>query len=475
MISNVVIEDYIMKQINYKQVFILILVIFSCLISITCSSDIADTGSNPELTGLTDQNYLKNKTIEDIKFTNTGAAATSCEAMPELPAGLQLNPSEGTCIISGTPLVEIEKQLYTIKAMNSSGESSVATNIAVTIHKGYIWKRIDTDPMTNGIQNAPWSGRTSHQVISHNDKLFVMGGYDDNALDNTLNDIWMSKDEGITWEQVDTDPTTDGVQNAPWSGRSGFGSVVHNDKIFVLGGKDGRGTNTLNDIWMSIDEGITWEQIDTDPTTDGIQNAPWQARSHFGIVVHNDKIFVLGGENSTNNYLNDIWMSTDEGITWEQIDTDPTTDGVQNAPWQGRTAFGLVSHKGSLFVIGGFNRPSDTRYNDVWKSSDGTDWSEITFPITYWSIRSGHSVFTHEGRIFILGGRSYFDNNTNGIWISHDGIIWNYIEAVGARWSPRVGQRSLSHNNKLFVMGGFGTDIDSGSSGRLNDIWITIE
>ncbi|MEK7552442.1 MAG: hypothetical protein AAB534_03440 [Patescibacteria group bacterium] len=214
---------------------------------------------------------------------------------------------------------------------------------------------------TNWIQwlaNAPWAARMSHNTMSYNGKLFIMGG---SALVGQwifFNDVWSSVD-GQNWIPLG---------NAPWQGRERFASVVFNNKIWVMGG---RGVLTspppqenLDDVWSSPD-GINWIQTTV--------NAPWGRRSGHSAVAYNGKIFVIGGANESTGLLtNDVWSSTD-GINWTQV--------TPNAPWTVRQGHTSLVFDGYMWVIGGFAYiwpNSSTVYTDAWKSRDGINWTQVT-------------------------------------------------------------------------------------------------
>lgn len=48
-------------------------------------------------------------------------------------------------------------------------------------------------------------------------------------MNDYVNDVWSSKD-GINWNLV--------TEHAGWTKRDALGAVVHNDKIYVMGGHD---------------------------------------------------------------------------------------------------------------------------------------------------------------------------------------------------------------------------------------------
>eukprot|EP00392_Amoebophrya_sp_AT5.2_P008048 g8067.t1 len=62
--------------------------------------------------------------------------------------------------------------------------------------------------------------------------------------------------------------------------------------------------------------------------------SPWRGRSFFGSVVVNDALFLFGGIDETNEYLNDVWKSTDLH-SWEEVKFSRT--------WKARAGFGVAS------------------------------------------------------------------------------------------------------------------------------------
>ena len=120
--------------------------------------------------------------------------------------------------------------------------------------------------------------------------------------------------------------------SASWSGRSGHTSLIYNNKMWILGGFDG--TNNFNDIWDSTD-GINWQQA--------TGSAGWSARSGHTSLVYDDKMWVIGGWNGSHN-LNDIWDSTD-GINWKQA--------TRSAGWSIRNGHTSLVYDDKMWVLGG--------------------------------------------------------------------------------------------------------------------------
>ena len=87
--------------------------------------------------------------------------------------------------------------------------------------------------------------------------------------------------KGTNWSQVI-------VNDSHWSGRHRHQAFAYDNKLWVLGGKDSEGGGRQNDIWYSGDKGINWSQI-------VINDSHWITREGHQALVHNDKLWVLGG------------------------------------------------------------------------------------------------------------------------------------------------------------------------------------
>ena len=119
--------------------------------------------------------------------------------------------------------------------------------------------------------SASWTPRSGHQAVVHNGTIYVVGGNDGV---NHINDVWSSVD-GKSWMLVTT--------NADWPVRQLYQVVSFQGTMYMMGGVDGSFV-TKNDVWSSTD-GKTWSPE---------RNADWSARYGHKTVVHNDKIYVLG-------------------------------------------------------------------------------------------------------------------------------------------------------------------------------------
>lgn len=211
------------------------------------------------------------------------------------------------------------------------------------------------------------------------------------------------------------DGWTRAVDGAPWGGRAGLRVVAldgaDGPQLFVIAGRTPKnspipGVSDLwGDVWRSDDVGITWTKV----LDDGAAFAP---RAYFQAVVHEGAMYVIGGQDfgfPSSNFYNDVWRSTD-GVTWEQM--------TAAAPWVGRAGLMAASFGDALYVFGGSRNddsaiigptgPAREYFNDVWRSTDGgATWEEVAAEAP-WPARAGGAVAVHDGALYLLGGEVGF-------------------------------------------------------------------
>jgi hypothetical protein len=124
-------------------------------------------------------------------------------------------------------------------------------------------------------------------LFAGNHKLKLWNTQGDSEVFIPLSEL--SLHDGSIWSQA--------TAAAPWSIRESLSSVVHNGKIWVIGGDP---SSAKNDVWSSAD-GVNWTQETA--------AAPWSARFVFSSVVYDQKIWVIGGHDTTNK--NDVWHTSD--------------------------------------------------------------------------------------------------------------------------------------------------------------------
>ena len=261
---------------------------------------------------------------------------------------------------------------------------------------------------------------------------------------------------------------------APFAARDGAGALTLNGKMWLLGGWRPSGDKTFprkcsNDVWSSVD-GKNWKMVKPNTFLDASFDASqdWEGRHTAGYVVHENKLWIVGGDPLQGHYQPDVWSSAD-GKTWKHVNAGTP------APWGQRALAYTVAHDGYIWVIGGQTMPefapSEERFfRDVWRSKDGIAWEEVKPAEPFWSARGmigGAAVMN--GRIWILGGGTYDTPTTktrkffNDVWSSADGVRWQQ-HTQQAPWAPRQYHDVAVFDGKLWVMGGY-------SGQNRKDVW----
>ncbi len=201
--------------------------------------------------------------------------------------------------------------------------------------------------------------------------------------------------------------------DAPWEPRAGLHVVALNERFYLMGGRTPLDSPTFGasniwaDVWRSADRGASWEKI-----VDTAAPGHWPPRAYFQAVTKGGDMYVLGGQDFPgfplpSTFFNDVWRSSD-GIEWEQL--------TEDAGWEGRAGLRAVTYKEELYIFGGSvnddssitpTGPLRIYFNDVWKSADGVTWTEMT-PEAPWEKRAGAVVVVKGDFMFLLGGEAGF-------------------------------------------------------------------
>lgn len=249
----------------------------------------------------------------------------------------------------------------------------------------------------------------------------------------------------------------------------------------------------------------------------GTQSAEiFTARYGHALTVHDDKLWVVGGKSNrykrwdleSTNRMADVWYSRD-GKLWVQKSALNGEFSYENenakfpgkvGPFWERFGHSLDSIKSRRLIYDGSY--TDTEYpvlilaggyapepmNDVWASEDGSDWhmvhgcpsvqdAHVLCRMAGWSPRGWHATTVFQEKLWVLGGAPL----NNEVWagsnmtrMMDEGTpVWNinwvrYGNTSTVAWSPRAGLAAVSqfqyYTNErggeitkeyLFVFGGF--------------------
>ena len=261
--------------------------------------------------------------------------------------------------------------------------------------------------------NAQFAKRKAHTSLVYDNKIWVIGGETLNGSLSYNNDIWNSLD-GINWNLVSNE--------ADFGKRAYHTSVVHDNKMWVIGGYDGQ--SALADVWYSED-GVNWIQTTS--------SAAFGNRANHSSIVFNNKMWVIGGSG------NAIYNS-DDGIEWINVNA--------NMQFVNRYYAVCKVFKNKILLIGGF----ENEYrNDVFQSEDGITWMQLN-PNAAFEGRGRHACIVAEDKIYLMGGYNsgYYPTD---VWASSDGAVWEEVIS-NAPFSSRANPTLENFSGKIWLVGG---------------------
>jgi hypothetical protein len=237
-------------------------------------------------------------------------------------------------------------------------------------------------------EKSDWGERIYEATVYFKGRLWTYGGlaYQSRRF---LNDIWSSAD-GVSWTKLGT---------AAWPARGGHTVVVYHDRLWLFGGanhiaEDRSTDGFLNDVWVS-DDGVGWTPV--------TQEAPWSPRDRPGVMVFNDQLYLLDGQNTA-----DVWRSSN-GRNWSRL--------VAEADWRPRHDAARIAFGGVLWVFGGWIDRSTNAVNDVWYSRDGLSWQRQADHAP-WAPRGPAATVVFQDKIWMYSGKhTGSDDNWSGdLW-----------------------------------------------------------
>jgi len=256
------------------------------------------------------------------------------------------------------------------------------------------------------------------------------------------------------------------TDHAAFAPRDGAGALTFDNRMWLLGGwNPGDKVNfpkiCNSEVWSSSN-GADWKLE--------LLSAPWEGRHTAGYVVHDNQMWIVGGDCNQGHYQPDVWR-THDGLDWKLVNN--------NVPWGQRALHYTVAFDGRIWIMGGqiipqFGPGEEVFYNDVWNSTDGVNW-ELVSEHAPWSVRGmigGSVVFNN--RIWLLGGGTYDTPKIptrqffNEVWSTADGISWQ--QHASAPWAARQYHDVAVFDGKMWVMEGYVEGV-----GNTNDVWYSAD
>jgi|GEM_PF-2113650 len=306
-------------------------------------------------------------------------------------------------------------------------------------YRADVWVSDNGGEWVEMVEEAEFPARLGHQLVVHDDKLWLMGGL---TGPTDYNDVWVSED-GLRWSQV--------AQTSSYPERSAFQAFSLNGALYIAGGFDGDGTK-LSDLWRSED-GSSWTLVDDE----------------FPILGNDSPVVVLGQPGAQKAYLlGDAVLSSEDGLTWnEELESSPFT-GLSN-----RTATVLNGKIWLFSYTFEFLSPTygSKNLSRVYSSDDGVTWTEPVGGIFLGNlIARDCAPLAYKNKLFMVGGRAEILEYTNEVWSSPDGELWTE-HSLGGFYGPRYSHAMTSFKGKLYSLGGISSQNFGIETPYSSDVW----
>jgi len=297
-----------------------------------------------------------------------------------------------------TPYAPLFPGSYNVQALN--GKLWIIGGYDGVKSRNEVWSSSDGAHWGQATTSGIFDARSGPGTVTFNSRLWVVGGVSDDG-GTEFTDVWSSAD-GSTWMNA--------TNSAAFGRRHGEAVVNAGSQLYVLGGIH-NGTY-LNDVWTSSD-GVSWSQVTV--------STPFPARANAVAASFNGRLWVLGGSDS-NGQRSDVWSSAD-GANWQVVSN--------SVPALANKGVSLTVHGGKLWLTGGDQPgyvnfiPSEIYSNAVWSSDDGITWTQVDAAAPY-SGRSNAAMVEFNNQLWVIGGHDAYSPR-NDAWFSPDGVNWRVM------------------------------------------------
>lgn len=245
------------------------------------------------------------------------------------------------------------------------------------------------DPATNTWETKAKSPMEIHhfQAVVYGEAIYLMGamkgGY---PKETPMENIWIYYPETDKWEKGDVIPKD--------RRRGGAGAVLYQDKIYMVGGIEYGHTSGTNNYFDSYDlETGEWATLTKAP----------HIRDHFPAIVVNDKLYCVGGRNTSVHHPERFGAFFDATIS--EVDVYDFKDEKwytlkEKLPFPS-AAGGLVEVNNKLIYMGGEGEFKHAYYQTQCLDLETGKWEQLA-PLVVG--RHGSAAILYQDKIYVAAG-----------------------------------------------------------------------
>lgn len=261
----------------------------------------------------------------------------------------------------------------------------------------------------------------SNAMVEYDGNVWVVGGHQGYGPPyfTITSSVWRSEN-GANWLSV--------ARNQ-FPARNGHTLNVIDGKMIMIGGINLDAGEDYGDIWSSTD-GLTW--------TLESASAPFGEVYHHTVTEFNGRWYLI--------FASSVYSSSN-GVDW----VFEATTGFAAANYQK-----TVVLNNTLYVLGG-HTSSTIPVNEVWKTTDGATWEEVTLTGDIFTPRINHTVTEYDGKAFLISGRNGA-TVLRDIYYSDDMETWTQValeEDADGTSDGLYSHNVLNYRGALWVFGGY--------------------
>ncbi|KAJ5673375.1 hypothetical protein N7507_002502 [Penicillium longicatenatum] len=173
-----------------------------------------------------------------------------------------------------------------------------------------------------------------------------------------------------------------------------------NDQIYAFGGFDQYTDEVYNHVLRLDLNTLRWELVDNYGDIPGVR------MGHTATLYQGNKLIVFGGENEHREYLSDVVILDLQTFTWALPE-------IRGLIPRGRARHAAVIHDDKLFIVGGVTGENNVILDDLtYLDLQTWTWSRT------WSFtaRFDHTAWVWSNRLWIFGGLGPNMERTTDIW-----------------------------------------------------------
>jgi N-acetylneuraminic acid mutarotase len=281
-------------------------------------------------------------------------------------------------------------------------------------------------------------GRADADGVVYNDRLYLVAGYCQNSSCRCTVEVYFF--QAKRWEMLESEILVD---------RSAHIVAEHAGILHMIGGCTSQ-DETVSDMEVL--------DLNSGPSTEWGEGSTNMIvpRSLFSSVVHEGKLYAIGGQQ--NFFGNEPGMTSIEAYdfvakTWELLDAVLPTSRCDPAA---TTYKGVVYIVGGKDVRGiSTNAVAEARCLkvDAYNFASG-EWSQLEGGLS--TVRWGCTATVHGHRMYVVGGKGGGANKDRSEWVWNTMDVYNFHTR---KWSvkqapPRYSHVAAVYDNTLYLAGG---------------------